>query len=332
MQSTTESPLDTQERDAPAFDFYCERWTHGTRHLTKVERCDYLDLLLYQWTSDGLPADVDMLARLVGYRKGSQISPLVLEKFPVAADGKRRNARLEEERTKQRDRIRRKRQGAAKTNVKRWGNAGGDAHAPATTRARSTRPTRQSLPAESLSESISSRLATDERVDIESPPPTTHHPPQNELAGERELPPPGADWPKSEEEARAVAALVGADADYVATVWREHDATGDYTRLDATGGRLAIRNFASYVKSRWGYRSHRQHETQALEKTKAELRRQGSQQSQQQQQQPSSGSSRAQGRDGGGSAAAREARAEQRGEIPTDVSVDKVKVYRLENA
>lgn len=92
-------------KDAPAFDFYPERWTHGTRHMSKVDRCDYLDLLLHQWTEDGLPSDPDKLAPLVGYKKGSQISPAVLEKFPLWVDGKRRNNRMEHERQKQRDRI-----------------------------------------------------------------------------------------------------------------------------------------------------------------------------------------------------------------------------------
>jgi uncharacterized protein YdaU (DUF1376 family) len=176
------STTSAAERDAPAFDFYCERWTHGTRHLTKVERCDYLDLLLHQWTNDGLPADLDVLARLVGYRKGSQISPLVLEKFPVAADGKRRNARLEHEREKQRDRIRRRRQGAAMTNAKR------EARKAATTRAsgrnvpadklqRTPGATLSDTDSATLSVTPSESLASPERDASVTPPPTTHPPP-----------------------------------------------------------------------------------------------------------------------------------------------------------
>lgn len=137
---------------APAFDFYPERWTHGTRHMTKTERCDYLDLLCHQWTENGLPDDLDMIARLLGYKKPSQIPPLVLEKFPVSEDGRRRNQRLESERVKQIARIDKKRYGAAITNQKRWGE----------------RPQKESL---------SDRLATPERVANESPPPTTVHPP-----------------------------------------------------------------------------------------------------------------------------------------------------------
>lgn len=137
---------------APAFDFYPERWTHGTRHMTKTERCDYIDLLCHQWTENGLPDDLDMIARLLGYKKPAQIPPLVLEKFPVSDDGRRRNQRLESERVKQIARIDKKRYGAAKTNEKRWGK----------------RPEELSL---------SDRIATHERVDIESPPPSSDHPP-----------------------------------------------------------------------------------------------------------------------------------------------------------
>jgi len=132
-------------KDAPAFDFYPERWTHGTRLMTKVERCDYIDLLCQQWTDDGLPAELDMIARLLGYRKPSQIPSILLEKFPISDDGKRRNPRLEIEREKQRERIEKRRIGAQITNAKRW-----------------------------QKESPSDRSATLERVANESPPPTTH--------------------------------------------------------------------------------------------------------------------------------------------------------------
>ncbi|RBP36921.1 uncharacterized protein YdaU (DUF1376 family) [Roseimicrobium gellanilyticum] len=313
-------PCETQElhRDAPAFDFYCERWTHGTRHLTKVERCDYLDLLLHQWTNDGLPADLDLLARLVGYRKGSQISPLVLEKFPVAADGKRRNVRLETERVKQRDRIRSKRQGAAKTNERRWGSKAGKGRVPSQNESHS----------DAISSRIATRSATIERHDIESPPLTTHHPP-----GDPDIylsvPPEGAGWPKTEDQCRSMAAVHGVDPEYAATVWNQHESTGDYTQKDQHGNARPILKFASYLKFRWNCRSRRNDDAKALEKTKAELRRQGMTQK-------APPSAHMQSRDGGTVAAgvrasARDVRTQRSGEIPTDVSMDKVKVYRLED-
>src|SRR5215213_1980671 len=95
-------------RDAPAFDFYPERWSQGTRHMSKVERCDYLDLLSFQWSNEGIPGDLDAVARILGYRRASQIPASVLEKFPAGVDGKRRNERLEVIRTDQRERIRKR--------------------------------------------------------------------------------------------------------------------------------------------------------------------------------------------------------------------------------
>jgi len=153
-------------KDAPAFDFYPERWTHGTRHLSKVERCDFLDLLAVQWTEDGIVDDLPRIARMLGYRRAEQIPAAVLEKFPVATDGKRRHPFLEKLRAEQRERIASRKRGAQTTNQKRWnGNA----------------PKPNQPPEELL---LSDRSATVQRLVSESPPPTTHHPPlSNILSG-----------------------------------------------------------------------------------------------------------------------------------------------------
>lgn len=314
-------------RDAPAFDFYCERWTHGTRHLTKVERCDYLDLLLHQWTNDGLPADLDLLARLVGYRKGSQIPPLVLEKFPMAADGKRRNARLEHERAKQRDRIRRKRQGAAMTNAKRVARkaaATAGASGKAGSSGGSQRTHSETLSAtlcDTLSDTDSAahseRLACAERNDIVTPPPTTHHPPHGDLAFSLSLPPEGSGWPSSEEQCRSMAVSNGVDPDYAATIWNLHESSGDYTQKDMHGNSRPIVKFSNYLKFRWNCRARKVDDAKALEKTKAELRRQ-----------TGAGGTNAHGH---GKNATHAERGQRAGEIQTDVHVSKVKIYRLED-
>jgi len=89
--------------------------------MSKIERCDYLDLLCYQWTEEGLPASIDAIAKIIGYKKGAQIPIAVLEKFPLCEDGRRRNARLETIRADQRERIQKRRRGAEETNRKRWG-------------------------------------------------------------------------------------------------------------------------------------------------------------------------------------------------------------------
>ena len=299
-------------RDAPAFDFYCERWSHGTRHMTKVERCDYLDLLLHQWTGDGLPVDLDLMARLVGYRKGSQISPLVLEKFPIAEDGKRRNARLEKERVKQRVRIRGKRRGAAITNDKRRARSVASSTAPSNDELAALSATLSDADSATLSE----RSACGERDDIVTPPPTTHHPPQEHLTSSS-LPPQGSGWPRTEEQCRSLAVSCAVDPDYAATIWNEHESSGDYSQKDQFGRAKPVFKFANYLKFRWACRSRKNDEAKALEKTKAELRKQGAYGS-------SSSSS-------GSKPSARDERGQRAGEIPTDVSVDKIKIYRLED-
>jgi hypothetical protein len=141
-------------KDAPAFDFYPERFWFAVEGWTESETCRYWRLLSQQWMRDGLPADEKELA---GLARG-KLSERVLDKFPLADDGKRRNPFLEQLRNEQRDRIARRRDGAAKTNAKRWAGKS-DSESPSDRSA--TR--------------LATRLATIERVDSESPPPTTHH-------------------------------------------------------------------------------------------------------------------------------------------------------------
>ena len=102
------------QRDAPAFDFYPERWLVGTAAMSDAEQLSYLRLLCHQWTMDGLPEDATILRRLGG--KG--VTDVVLDKFPPV-DGKRRNARLEIIRGEQRARIAKSRDKIEKMNAAR---------------------------------------------------------------------------------------------------------------------------------------------------------------------------------------------------------------------
>lgn len=145
-------------KDAPAFDFFPERWTHGTRHMTKVERCDYLDLLCTQWTDDGLPADVEMIARILGYKKAAQVPPTVIAKFPLAEDGKRRNRLLETIREKQRERIIKSRNKIARMNEARSSTRG------------STRPSTRGSTSGSCRLPHPSPITPHQRIPSESPP------------------------------------------------------------------------------------------------------------------------------------------------------------------
>ena len=113
-------------RDAPAFDFYPERWLVGVAGMSDAEQLTYLRLLCHQWLLQGLPADLPALKRLGG---GKGVTPAVLAKLPLQADGKRRNARLEIIRTEQRERIAKKSEQRRAAALKRWHSTPGDSPA-----------------------------------------------------------------------------------------------------------------------------------------------------------------------------------------------------------
>lgn len=105
-------------KDAPAFDFYPERWLVGVAALSDKEQLAYLRLLCHQWLAGdaGLVDDLSALKRLAG--KG--VTQNLLEKFPLNADGKRRNPRLEIVRSEQRLRIEKRRQQRSDAAKRRW--------------------------------------------------------------------------------------------------------------------------------------------------------------------------------------------------------------------
>lgn len=114
-------------KDAPAFDFYPERWLVGVAALSDLEQLAYLRLLCHEWLAGdlGLPDDLAALRRLAG--KG--VTPALLEKFPVGTDGKRRNPRLEIVRAEQRARIAKRSEQRKAAALRRWHpeQCGGDA-------------------------------------------------------------------------------------------------------------------------------------------------------------------------------------------------------------
>jgi hypothetical protein len=103
--------------DAPAFDFYPERWLAGVAMFSDSEQLAYLRLLCHQWILGGLPDDLVKLRRLAG--KGVTLA--LLDKFPLGADSQRRNPRLEWVRAEQRTRIAARRLGAAYTHARLYG-------------------------------------------------------------------------------------------------------------------------------------------------------------------------------------------------------------------
>jgi uncharacterized protein YdaU (DUF1376 family) len=84
----------------------------------------YLRLLMHQWKNeaDGLPADPEMLRRLSGASpKEWRATWAMLERhFPVCEDGKRRNARTENERRFALDRREKRSAAGKKGNATRW--------------------------------------------------------------------------------------------------------------------------------------------------------------------------------------------------------------------
>jgi uncharacterized protein YdaU (DUF1376 family) len=98
--------------------FHCRDWLASRRValMTAEERGVYVHLLAWAWIEDGLPDDLQELARLAGV---PAITERVLTAFPVAADGRRRNPRQEHERSRARQRS----HGARKGASARWNNA-----------------------------------------------------------------------------------------------------------------------------------------------------------------------------------------------------------------
>ena len=90
---------------------YVRDFLTSTIGWTACERGHYLTLLMLQWDRDGLPAELDALDRLspgVG-----DVWAMLQDKFPIEADGQRRNSRLEDHRDRALE-LRRKRSQAGK--------------------------------------------------------------------------------------------------------------------------------------------------------------------------------------------------------------------------
>jgi len=93
------------------FPFFGRDFLTATGGWTAEERGHYITLLAIQWEQAGLPDD---LSRLELMTPGiGRCWDLVSQKFPVWKDGKRRNIRLEHERSKSHERSERARQSAS---------------------------------------------------------------------------------------------------------------------------------------------------------------------------------------------------------------------------
>lgn len=109
------------------FPFFGRDFLTATGGWTAEERGHYISLLAIQWEQNGLPDDISRL-ELMSPGIG-RCWELVSQKFPVWKDGKRRNIRLEHERSKSHERSERARQSAST----RWASgdvSGGDRNEP----------------------------------------------------------------------------------------------------------------------------------------------------------------------------------------------------------
>lgn len=161
-----EEVVSPEVRDAPAFDFYPERWLMGTAHMSDAEQITYLRLLCHQWMMQGLPDEAATLKRL----GGRGLTPTVLEKFPVHKDGRRRNRRLEILRKEQRDRIAKCSEQRRQAALKRWGVKPGG----------KTPPPKKTVTESPPDPNACGRIAGADASALrpECPPLTTHLPPQ----------------------------------------------------------------------------------------------------------------------------------------------------------
>ena len=106
----------------PRMPWYPRDFSSSTRDWPLLARAIYRELLDASWDIGGLPAEPEVLCRMVGATPSewSGTWPLVATKFETGSDGKLRNLRLEEHRDKAFKLWQRRSVGAQKTNARRW--------------------------------------------------------------------------------------------------------------------------------------------------------------------------------------------------------------------
>lgn len=106
----------------PRMPWYPRDFSSSTRYWPLLARAVYRELLDASWDIGGLPADPEILRRIVGATADEWDAAwdLIATKFEMGSDGKLRNPRLEEHRQKAFDLWERRSANAQKTNAKRW--------------------------------------------------------------------------------------------------------------------------------------------------------------------------------------------------------------------
>lgn len=90
---------------APAYQMYAADFSMATLGWSSDEVCAHIRLMNAQWINDGLPDDFRELAGIAGLslKKLMKVWYRLESRYPLCADGRRRNARLESERQKQQE-------------------------------------------------------------------------------------------------------------------------------------------------------------------------------------------------------------------------------------
>lgn len=82
----------------PAFQLYARDWLSGdARMMSHAEKGVFIDLLCFAWLEEGLPADPERLARVVGLsgRDFEKLWPAIAPNFTADDEGRLRNPRQE---------------------------------------------------------------------------------------------------------------------------------------------------------------------------------------------------------------------------------------------
>jgi hypothetical protein len=114
-------PAIIEKQSLPMLPWFPAAFLSSTRGWPVTARGICRELIDSQWELRSLPADPAALQKLIGASAAEWKSwPIVEPKFPIGADGLRRNPNLEKIRRLALLKAARHRRGADKTNTKRW--------------------------------------------------------------------------------------------------------------------------------------------------------------------------------------------------------------------
>lgn len=115
------SPAVLERQSLPMLPWFPAAFMSSTRGWSVTARGIYRELLDSQWEMGDLPESSAALQKLVQATAAEWKNwPIVEPKFPIGADGRRRNLKLEKIRGRALAKADRHRRGADKTNAKRW--------------------------------------------------------------------------------------------------------------------------------------------------------------------------------------------------------------------